>query len=56
MSSFTISHGTRSALSSQQPVTSPEYTNVGDIKMSCISQDHENWLKCDGRSLSRTDF
>ena len=29
---------------------------VGDTKTSVISYDHKGWLKCDGRSLSTTDF
>jgi microcystin-dependent protein len=29
---------------------------VGDIKYSVHSDDHNNWLKCDGRSLSRTEY
>jgi len=30
--------------------------DIGDIKYSVRSDDHNGWLKCDGRSLSRTDY
>ncbi len=30
--------------------------NVGDIKASALQDDHENWLLCDGRELSRTEY
>lgn len=29
---------------------------VGDIKASVISQNHDNWILCDGQELSRTDY
>jgi len=28
---------------------------VGDIKVSALQADHNNWVICDGRALSRTD-
>lgn len=31
-------------------------SDVGDIKYSINGSDHHNWLICDGRSLSRTDY
>jgi microcystin-dependent protein len=31
-------------------------TDIGDIKYSCKSDDHDGWLKCDGRAISRTDY
>lgn len=34
-------------------VSTPE---IGDIKQSANSNDHNGWLICDGRSLSRTDY
>lgn len=30
--------------------------NVGDVKYSIRSDDHQGWIKCDGRSLSRTTY
>lgn len=30
--------------------------DVGDLKHSIQTDDHEGWYICDGRSLSRTDF
>lgn len=30
--------------------------SIGDLKWSIQNSDHEYWLKCDGRSLSRTTF
>lgn len=32
------------------------HTHVGDIKMSVYSSDFYGWMKCDGRSLSRTTY
>lgn len=32
------------------------FNNVGDIKLSVKSSDFYGWLKCDGRSLSRTAY
>lgn len=32
------------------------FNNIGDIKMSIQSSDFYGWLKCDGRSLSRTIY
>jgi microcystin-dependent protein len=32
----------------------PSY--AGDLKYSVQSSDHNGWLKCDGRSLSRTSY
>ena len=29
---------------------------AGDTKTSVLDLDHLGWLKCDGRSLSKTDF
>ena len=29
---------------------------AGDTKTSALDMDHIGWLKCDGRSLSKTDF
>ena len=29
---------------------------VGDIKPSVISQNHDNWVLCNGQELSRTDY
>lgn len=34
-------------------ITTPE---LGDIKQSVRSDDHNGWMICDGRSLSRTDY
>lgn len=34
-------------------VRSPE---IGDLKYSVATNDHYNWLICNGRSLSRTDY
>jgi microcystin-dependent protein len=31
-------------------------TEIGDIKHSARSTDHNGWLMCDGRSLSRTEY
>jgi microcystin-dependent protein len=32
------------------------FTHVGDVKMSVYNADFFGWLKCDGRSLSRTTY
>jgi microcystin-dependent protein len=32
------------------------FNNIGDIKMSVKNSDFYGWLKCDGRSLSRTAY
>ena len=32
------------------------FNHVGDIKMSVYNSDFYGWLKCDGRSLSRTTY
>lgn len=32
------------------------FNHVGDIKMSVYSSDFYGWLKCDGRSVSRTTY
>lgn len=32
------------------------FTHVGDVKMSVYNSDFYGWLKCDGRSLSRTTY
>ena len=32
------------------------FTHIGDIKMSVHNSDFYGWLKCDGRSLSRTTY
>lgn len=32
------------------------FNNIGDIKMSVRNTDFYGWLKCDGRSLSRTTY
>ena len=32
------------------------FTHVGDVKMSVYNTDFYGWLKCDGRSLSRTTY
>lgn len=32
------------------------FTHVGDIKMSVHNTDFYGWLKCDGRSVSRTTY
>jgi len=32
------------------------FTHVGDVKMSVYNNDFYGWLKCDGRSLSRTTY
>ena len=29
---------------------------IGDLKYSARDQDHHEWIKCDGRSLSRGDY
>lgn len=29
---------------------------IGDLKYSIIGSDHKNWLICNGRSLSRTEY
>ena len=29
---------------------------VGDIKASVISQNHDNWILCNGQELSRSDY
>ena len=31
-------------------------TDIGDIKYSCKSVNHDGWLKCDGTAVSRTDY
>ena len=31
-------------------------TDIGDIKYSCKSVDHDGWLKCTGSAISRTDY
>lgn len=31
-------------------------TDIGDIKYSCKSDDHDGWLKCTGSAISRTDY
>jgi microcystin-dependent protein len=31
-------------------------TDIGDIKYSCKSIDHDGWLKCTGSAISRTDY
>lgn len=30
--------------------------DMGDVKHSMYTEDHEGWLICDGRSLSRTEY
>jgi len=30
--------------------------DMGDVKHSMYTQDHDGWLICDGRSLSRTEY
>ena len=44
----------------QKDATNKEYVDrlldVGDIKMSVRNGDFYGWLKCDGRSLSRTTY
>lgn len=32
------------------------FFRVGDIKMSVFNEDYYGWLKCDGRSLSRSSY
>jgi microcystin-dependent protein len=32
------------------------FTHIGDVKMSVYNNDFFGWLKCDGRSLSRTTY
>ncbi len=32
------------------------FNNIGDIKMSVRNTDFYGWLKCDGRSISRTTY
>ena len=32
------------------------FTHIGDIKMSVHNSDFYGWLKCDGRSISRTTY
>ena len=29
---------------------------IGDIKASVITEDHDNWMICDGRAISRSDY
>lgn len=31
-------------------------TNIGDIKYSINSHDHDGWMICDGRSLNKIDY
>ena len=31
-------------------------TRIGDIKQSVVLNDHNGWLKCDGRSLNRSNY
>ena len=31
-------------------------TDIGDIKYSCKSVDHDGWLKCTGSAISRSDY
>jgi microcystin-dependent protein len=31
-------------------------TDIGDLKHSAQSNDHEGWVICDGRSISRTEY
>jgi hypothetical protein len=31
-------------------------TDIGDIKYSCKSVDHDGWLKCTDSAISRTDY
>ena len=33
-----------------------EIRRVGDYKMSAVKTDHDNWLICDGREISRADY
>jgi microcystin-dependent protein len=46
--------------SDSQDAANKEYVDrfnkVGDIKMSVHNSDFSGWLKCDGRSLSRTTY
>ena len=34
----------------------PGVSVVGDIRLSVLSEDHNGWLVCDGRELSRTTY
>lgn len=43
----------KSAADDWVTIDSPE---IGDIKHSVRSDDHAGWLKCDGRSLSRSTY
>lgn len=36
--------------------TAHEKPTTGDAKMSFVSIDHLGWLRCDGRSLSKTEY
>lgn len=29
---------------------------IGDVKYSVLPDDHNGWMKCDGRAISRTDY
>ena len=33
-----------------------EIRRVGDYKISAMKEDHDNWLLCDGKEVSRTEY
>lgn len=43
----------KSSVDSWTYLTTPE---IGDIKQSAHSSDHNGWLKCDGTAISRTTY
>ena len=56
LANFSVSHGTRSAFSNSQISPNAYDYIIGDLKMSCVNNDLFGWLKCDGRSLSKTTY
>ena len=50
-SSLYLNDGTKELSESNFYPVKPSYT--GDLKYSILSDDHNGWLKCDGRAISR---
>ena len=53
-STLYLNDGTHALADENFHPVKPSY--AGDLKYSVQSSDHNGWLKCDGRSLSRTSY
>ena len=54
LDSLYLNDGTHNLASEHFHEVKPSYP--GDLKYSVQSSDHNGWLKCDGRSISRTHY